>query len=808
MIRKTILLFVLIAGTVCGAALAQSVEGRISGTVTDPNDAVVPGVEVIVENEETGVRRQTVSDDQGRYAMPLLQPGRYRVTATLPGFRTYQRTGIIIATSESIVLDFKLELGEVQDTITVSGAAPLLEAGTSDIGQLIEPKTVSDMPLNGRRALNLAQLAGATVWVNYSGNAKPNFSLAGGRTQSQNFSIDGGTGQNMRLGVGQIDTDPPVEAVREFKILASSYSAEYGGSAGGLVIMTTKSGTNDFHGSLFEYFRNDALDAAGFFSPIDARTGEKDKPPLRYNLFGGTIGGPILKNRTHFFGAYEVTRQRVGATQVMTVPTELQRRGDFSQTLNAAGRVIQIYDPSTTRTVSGRAVRDLFSGNRIPANQLDPVALKLLNFWPVPNREASNPAGANNFAANWTELFDRDNVTARVDHVINQRWNLYGRYMYNKDPITQTSVLPDPRADAATIRDRFQHNILVATTYAFRPSIINDLRFTFTTRQNHAKSMGLGGTWDRDLGLKGISGEAFPRINVTGITSIGSAAQERRQFPIRQYHTGDSLTWFHGKHFLKMGGEVRKSTNFEVNRPSISGVFAFGVQPTGLPGTSGTGLGLASFLVGFPNSFNVRETEALDRYSWYLAGFVQDDWKVHPNLTLNIGLRWEVDTPMTDRNQRMNGFDATAINPVSKTPGVVRFSGVDGWPDSSAEPDWNNFGPRVGFAWRPFGSKKTVIRGGGGVFFAHPFDHGAPASAALGFERSANLQTPDNGITAPFLLKDGVPPVQLTGAALTPGFGAVEVGRAATTAVTFYERSRRSGYSQQFNLGVQHEIRG
>lgn len=805
--RKELTAFSMVSALLLCTPWAQTAEGRISGTVSDPGGAVVPGVEIEIVNEETGIQFKGLTNEVGRFMIMQLPPGRWRLTGMLPGFRTYQRTGIILATGEHLTLDFKLEIGEVSEVVTISAATSLLETNTSDISQLMESKNVSDLPLNGRRALSLAAVMPATVWVSYGGNAKPNFSLAGGRTQSQVFWIDGGNGQNMRLGVGQIDSDPPVEVVREFRILSNNYSAEFGGSAGGVVVMTTKSGTNEFHGSLFEYFRNDALDAANFFAPFNSVTGTKERAPLRYNLFGGTVGGPVIKNRTHFFFGYEGTRQRQGNTEILTVPTNLQRAGDFSQTFNAAGNLIRIYDPAGTKIEGGRAVRTQFAGNRIPTARLDPVALKILNFYPKPNRPPSNRAGANNFAANWTEGFDRDNITTRVDHVFSDSDKLYGRYIYNKDPLTSGTVLPDPRANTRNSSDRFQHNILVAYNHSFSARWLNDLRYTFATRQFHNKSAGLGGKWDQELGLKGISGEAFPRIVVAGMAALGSGNHERRQFPIRQQQLVESMTLVHQKHAFKFGAEFRQSTNYEVNRPSVSGSFNFATQPTSLPGVGGTGFGFASFLVGFPNSFSLRETEVLDRASWYLAAYFQDDWRIHPDLTLNLGLRWEADTPMTDRNKRINGFDPFTINPVSGTPGVVRFADVDGWPDRISDPDWNNFGPRIGFAWRPLGRKNTVIRAGGGVFYAHPFDHGAPSSAALGFEKSANLQTPDNGITAPFLLKDGVPPVQLRGAQLTPGFGAVRVGQPTNTAVIFYERNRRSGYSQQFNLGIQHELK-
>ncbi|MBA2353803.1 MAG: hypothetical protein H0V80_03940, partial [Acidobacteria bacterium] len=649
--------------------------------------------------------------------------------------------------------------------------------------------------------MNLIKMTGAAVFVSYDSGQKPNFSLAGGRTQSQMFWIDGGAGQNMRLGIGQVDVDPPVDTVQEVKILSNNYAAEYGGSAGGVIIATTKSGTNRLRGSAFEFFRHDALDALDFFAPVvDNR---KQKALLRYNVFGGTLGGPILRDQTFFFLSYEGSRRQTGITRFLTVPTELQRRGDFSQTVDARGSPIVIYDPASSGTS-----RTPFPGNVIPQNRLDAVGLRLAALYPLPNRPGDNVGGANNFGANGTAHLERDNYMLKVEHTIRGNDKLTGRYLYNSDNQRQTSVFPEPAADSVTDALRHQNYFYVGYTRTFGSAVVNELRYTYGNRINHEMSPGLGGGWPTTLGLRGVSDEAFPRFTVAGVAALGATTHERRQFPIQQHQVVDTVSYVRGRHSLKSGLEVRPSINYEVNRPSISGNFAFTTQPTALPGRAGTGYGMASLLLGFPNSVTIRETEVLNRSSWYLAAFLQDDWTVGPDLTLNFGLRWETDTPIVDANERMNGFDPQAINPVSGTPGVVRFAGVDGWPTTPYETDWNNVAPRFGFAWRPFGVTRTVIRGGGGIFYAHPFDHGAPSSASLGFERSASLETPDNGLTAPFFLQDGVPSLNIATAVRDAGFGAVPAGRPTTTAVTCIDRNRKSGYARQFNLGLQQELPG
>lgn len=779
---------------------AQSEAGRITGRVMDPGGAVIVTAEVRATEQDTGVSYTAATSATGVYVVPFLPPGRYRLEVAHAGFKKYERSNIVVATNAVVPLDVHLEIGGVTETVTVTAAAPLLQSTSSEVGQFIDPKSVADMPLNGRRALALVATNAATVWVGYGGEAKPNFSLAGGRVQSQMFWLDGGNGQNMRLGVGQVDIDPPVEVIREFRVVQNTYAAEFGGSAGGLIISTTKSGTNQLHGSGFEYFRNDKLDARNFFAA--------DKPALRYHLFGGTIGGPIRKNKTHYFAGYEGTRRSTGQVDILTVPTPLQRRGNFSETTNAAAALIRVFDPATNRVVSGRNVRDQFAGNVIPASRLDAVGLKFMDFYPLPNRPPDNRAGANNFVGNYSERFHRDNVLAKIDHSFSDRNHFYFRFLFNRDPLTATSVLPNPIADTRNSSERHQSVYLMADTYTVTPSLITDARVSLSARTFHNASAGLGSNGIELLGLRGVPSGAFPHVTVAGMATLGAGTQERIQMPIRQQQYVNSWTWVHGDHVVKFGGEVRRSTNVDILRPSISGDFAFATQPTALEGTGNTGFGLASLLVGFPNSFTLRATDPLDRYSYYLAGYLQDDWKVHPHLTLNVGLRWETDTPLIDKNNRMNGFDTTAINPVSGTLGVVRFAGVDGWPSSPYQADWNNWGPRFGFAWRPRGSNTTVVRVGLGVFIAHPFDHGVPNVASLGFEKSLSLSTPDNGVTAPFLLKDGAPPAGATEPKLDAGFGAVAVGKNATTNVQFYERDRRQGYSQQFNLGIQHELPG
>jgi len=802
--RRTLIRTYLALFAFCAVLSAQTNTAVIRGVVTDPAGANIANAKISATNKQTAVVYSAATNSTGLYLIPDVPAGQYSLTVEHPGFRSYIREPVTITTGATMALNVKLELGELSQSVTVSGEASQIQSSTSGVDQLIESKSIADIPLGDRRTMNVIQLSGAAVFTGYDTGQKPNFSLAGGRAQSQMFWIDGASGQNMRLGIGQMDTDPPVELIQEIKILSNNYSAEFGGSNGGVIIETTKSGTNQFHGSALEYLRNDLMDAPGFFAPV--LNGDKVKPKLRYNLFGGTAGGPIRKNKTFFFFDYEGSRRGTGYTSTLTVPTLLQRAGDFSKTTNAAGAVIPIFDPATSTASGSTFVRQQFPGNVIPANRFDPVALKILGYSPLPNRAPDNLTGANNFRGNGVNTLTHDFWTIKGDHNFGPKDRITGRYMYNRDIPNVISVFPDPGADTATFTNANQKSALGDWIHTINPSTVNEFRVNIARRVAYGLSPGVGGDYASKIGLQGVSGNAFPNIQTAGFAPLSSTGQERRQYPIDQQQFVENISAVRGRHSLKGGFELRRSRNHEINLPTASGSFSFATQPTGQPGNAATGSGLASLLLGFPNSFTAQQTDELDRRSYYLAAFFQDDWMVTRSLTLNLGVRWETDTPISDKANRMNGFDQTAINPVSGTPGVVKFMGVNGFRSQPYGKDLNNFAPRVGFAWKVLGSERTVLRGGFGLFFAHPFDAGVPNAVALGFSQSININTPDNGITAPFYLRNGVPNVTATRPPLNDSFGAVAVGQNPNTAVTFFETNRATGYSEQFNFGVQRQL--
>ncbi len=774
---------------------AQVSSGTITGTVNDGTGARVAKAKLRLVNLDTNVASAAESNEQGEYTFPLIPSGRYSLRVEQTGFQTAITREVTVELGRTIRLDYTLQLGQTTESVVVTSATPLLDSETSTVGQFIENKTIADMPLNGRRIGDLMGLAGNAIYI--SGDViRPRVAIAGGRADQQQWLLDGVNASNVALEAPQALFNPPVESVQEIRIQQSGYSAEFGNSSSGVILTTTKSGDNRLRGNAYEYLRNDRLDARNFFAA--------SRPPLRWNTFGFTLGGPISipklyngKNRSFFFTSLEWQRQRIGVVRLLTVPTNAERNGDFSGTRTAAGQQLTIFDPNTSP-------RAPFPGNVIPPNRIDPVGKALASFLPEANRTPTNAAGANNFNANASNGLNITTSTSKFDHIFNDNNRINVRYLLHDFPTFSTAVYPTPAADPnSNTQARRAYSTMVNYIRNLRPTLLNDLRFNWQPRFFIFSSTGLGEGWPTRIGLRGVDDRAFPRVAATGYAALGNTNHERIQQPIWDLHLVDGLSWFRGKHAIKIGGEYRWGRNQDIFNQQISGQFNFAPQPTALTGNANSGNGIASLLVGFPNSASVLSTQPLDRRQAYYALYVQDDYKLAPNLTVNIGIRWEAHTPRVDANDRQNGFDFNAINPVSNTPGVITFASRDGAPREVYRGDYNNFAPRIGLAWKPFGSAKTVVRSSYGVFFGPP----VPGSnnTAAGFEVSGSFQTPDNGITPPFLLRNGVPPLPST-ANLGPGFGAVRPGQAVAFSPAFIEEDRQLGYTQQWNLSLQREV--
>ena len=557
----------------------------------------------------------------------------------------------------------------------------------------------------------------------------------------------------------------------------SNYAAELGRTGGGVIQMTTKSGTNQFHGSAYEFFRNDALNTRTFFASA--------KPVLRYNLFGASLGGPIQRNKTQFFFNYEGKRQTSATTQILNVPTVAETAGDFS------ADSYKIVDPANKAP---------FANNVIPVNRLDPVGARLAAFYPAPNVPGAS-SGKANFRSNLPSQNVANDYVARIDHVFNDNNRIFGRLLAEPSQTVTATIFPTAGTDSFGVRSHNYYYNAGATWYHnFSATLINEARFTYSRRQALSISAGANTNIDQSLGLAGINQKFFPTVTVTGLQALGNTSQQQRlQTPIRSDQYGDNVSFTRGAHQVKFGVEYRYSSNIDRYSPTAGGAFAFN--------DTATGSGLASLLLGWVNTASRLETYPLHTRSDSYAAFIQDDWRVRPSLTVNLGLRYDLDQPRWETNNRQNSFDPTAINPVSGTPGVIAFSGINGRSRYANRWDKNNLGPRVGFAWKP--KDAWAVRGGGAILFTGEYDQATPIVANTGFSLQGNFVSPDNGLTPAFILSGGLPAVNTpTAADLTPGFGAVAIGQKPTTSIAYFDPNRSTGYLYQGSLDIQHQFGG
>ena len=779
---------------------AQSGNSTIAGNVKDATGAAVPNVKITIANEETGVSLETESNESGLYRAASLVPGVYRVQAEMAGFDKLLRRPIRVEVGQVVGLDLTLTIGAASETVNVVEAAPLVDSQSSNVAQSVSRQMLATLPMPNRAASSLVALAPGVVLIDSGrGTAEnyPVFSIAGGRARNQNFTLDGGNVTNaVGLTRPQQLTSLPVDAMQEFRVIANSYAAEYGHSTSGIIVMSTRAGTNDYHGSLFESLQNTVFNARNFFAST--------RPPIRLNQFGGAFGGPIKKDKTHFFASWERTRQLTSETLNSTVPTLANRTGDFSDLRRVSGASVlpvPIYDPATTVGTT----RQLFPGNVVPLSRLDPVATAALQFYPLPNR-AGTATNANNYAGNSANTLGRDIVVGRLDHQISQNDMVTARYYINDSNTYNSGTygipVSDPTADITDVRVQ---SILGAYTHVFSPTFTNEFRATYLRRKFIDTRPGLGDNLASQIGLRGVSGAAFPAFTVPGYATLGNpAAVFRIQTPIQDTQFLDSLSWYHGKHALKGGFEVRIGGNDEIRDRSSAGNLTITPLITSLPGVSNTGNALASLLIGEVNSGAIQVSDKLRTRAQYIGLFLQDDFRVTDRLTLNAGIRWETELPRRELDNKLNSFDPFKINPVSGTPGVVTFAGINGTPSRAFKTDTNNFGPRLGFAYRVPGSRETVIRGGAGIFFASTVSNTIGDAAALGFSDSASFVVAQADQQSAFRLRDGFPAYSRP--ALNDSFGAVAVGQKPTTSISYFNPLQVSPISYQYNLGVQREV--
>jgi len=732
-VSRVVILCVIFA-TIGGLVNGQTATGILQGRVTDSTDAAVPGAKVIIENQGTNIKLGLVTNSEGRFVQPFLIPGAYRLTVEKEGFQKNVTSDIRIAVQQTVALEIALKVGEVSTTVEVTSATVQLSTSTSSVSTVIEGKRILDLPMNGRNPFSLATTVpgvipggGSTPWI------------SGGRNASSDITVDGTsiTLPENNTGILQLGYTPIVDSIEEFSVITNSLAAEFGRTGGGQINVATRSGTNEIHGSLFEFLRNSKLDANTW---SNNRNGAP-LPALQRNEFGGSIGGPIVlpklydgRNRTFFFFSEQSIRSRNGASATATVPIAAWRAGDFSDLRNGSGQFITLYDPSTTGADNNRQP---FTGNHIPQQRFNTVGRNLLQYWPQPNAVPTNAfTHQNNFFNSGKSPGRNDKFDTRLDHNLSSDFRLWARFsreLNHGSPFNGFDNIATSSGDGPSRNEA--HNVALNAVYTFSPTTILNLNYG-VVRRNFARFPFSEGFDLRTLGLPdylyqqaATLGLEFPRFNFGGNTNISSLGQAtfttlKDRDLVHAFRS--DLTRVMGVHTLKFGGEYRKMfLNFtQLGQPD--GEFSFGSQWTqraaGTTTTSTTqGNGFASMLVGIPNSGNVEHTFDIASASSYIGFYVQDDYKITRNLTLNLGLRWDLDTPHTERYNRMSFWDINAASPIAgRVPGFNDLRGAMMF--TSAERrrqvpmDLNNWGGRFGFAYQI--NAKTVFRGAYGLMYS------------------------------------------------------------------------------------------
>jgi len=683
--------------------IAQTSTGAIEITLIDPSEAVIPGAEVVISGAETGnVVRTLATNAVGVAAAPLLPPQVYNIAVSAAGFNKLLRNGIVLRVGETVNLRLRLEPGSTTESVTVVGQTPLLEERSGTLSHVVEQKQILDLPLNGRSYLQLANLAAGAVPSRASRDGS--FSAYGNNGLQNAFLLDGARNVNYLRGLDNLSRDvlrPPLDALSEFNVQLSNYSAEFGASAGGVVNAITRSGTNSLHGSGYDFLRNDNFDAADFFAPAGA------KPLLVRNQYGGSLGGPIARNRSWFFGAYEGTHIRNEDTTVSTVPDLTTRQGDFSAT--------PIFDPfSTARNPAGAGyVRTQFPGNVIPASRMDPLGRKIMDRYPIPNAFGL----ANNYVRNSPMLQSNRNAVTRGDVQVTPADTMFGRLALTRFKLSGQPGLPPP---AQTPVDRFINSWGVGYGYTrtFSPRLVNELRFAWTRM-----TMNQDATLPRDEIIPGMLDpkvrSSIPQFNVTGFAAIGAQAVTNN-VPMTKssavWAVSDNVSKSIDRHMLKFGADVQfiRPGTFATMRGR--GTFGFtGVFSQNPQGRPRTGSAAADLLLGAANALDTGTTMESRERAPCIGLYFQDEWSVTRALTVTLGMRYELFYPYIETDNRMANL---ILDPADALFGSFIIAGDSRKPRSLLALDKNNWGPRVGLAWRVPGVSNLVIRSSYGVFFA------------------------------------------------------------------------------------------
>ena len=775
-----LLLLLLVA---ISSAPAQE-RGSISGTVTDPSGAAVPGVSVQIIDTRTNVIRATTTNSVGYYIVGELIPDPYTVVVEARGFKKATRPEFTLDVAQAARVDIALEVGDVSESVSVNAAPPLLAASEAAVGQVIGPQMMTQLPLNDRNYLQLALISpgtgtyGKSSFYNGALTDDAGSIISGSAGEDRNaFSLDGADIKSYLINGSYV---PSIDAVQEFKIETTPYSAELGTSPGAQILLVTKNGTNQVHGSAYEFLRNSDFDAKNYFDnpglPI---------PELRKNQFGATIGGPIIKDKLFYFGNYEGTIERVGETFFGTVPTLLERQGNFTE----IGQ--NIFNPFTTAvcsTCSNGYSRTQFAGNIIPASLISPVSQYYVqNLFPLP----TSPGLINNYAANDVDRISRHQFNTRIDYS-RAKDSIFGRFSFNNSTLSLAKGTFNSGAltgfgdnDVINTRD-----VVVGDDHTFNPTTVLTLRVSFFRQFFNLLPKTLGDDVNSKLGIQGTLGSEPFNTGIAGISNPGENPYDPEFRADNQYGYSGKLQKIAGSHSLTFGAEFDRWQVFMNAAPSFpQGQFNFDGTLTADPNNpGGSGNAFADFLLGYPVSAQVQSGDSggymlRSNARW----FFNDQWRVTPNLTLNLGVRWEYDGPFYEKYNRLSNFDPSTGQLIIAGRNFVSRT-------ANVHSDWNNYAPRFGFAYALPGHRDTVLRGGYGIFYD-----------VLQENNTEGTRTNPPFSSFPFYFLSG----SLTATPTVPiqnVFGVNSGANPPAPSIEAFDEHLKLGYQQQASFGVQHQF--
>ena len=812
----------------CATLSAQTFYGSIVGTVTDPTGSSVPGATVALINTATSQSRTTQSSQDGNYEFVNLIPGNYNIQVEKPGFKRVNKNNIEIQVQAAVRVDAALEVGNVGQTVEVTAQTPLLQTETSTLGTVVDERKVQEMPLNGRNVINLVTLVPGVV---AQGNAMTNptgqniFSFG-------NYQIDGGiAGQNATfldgapLNVAQgslIALIPTQDAMQEFKVQTNSLGPEFGRFAGGVISLTSKSGSNEFHGQAYEFLRNKLLNANTFFNN---RAG-LSRPSFTQNQYGANIGGPIKKDKTFFFFAWEGFRVRQGASVTYAVPTLQQRAGDFSNTRTASGALIPIYDPSTNTCAETTAspcpttgaIRSPFAGNMIPVNRLDPTAKILANYWGQPNTTGVAYTNLNNYTNNASVGGNNDQYNTRIDHSISEKQRLFGRFTYWKN-----LSLPVEPYNNAVCQDRCEEtwtskSAVIGDTYSLSPTTILDVRLAWLRfvydRLPTSLGVNLASTFGLPANLQNqVSFAVIPTPVISGFSDVwssqgpGSVIHQRND----SYSLYPSVTKIAGTHTLKVGGEVRRQITNYIQSNVGSGLYNFDNLFTSMnpqiSGGGGSGVGFASFMLGLGSSGSIVTPSPYSYRNYYAGVYASDSWQASKKLTLNYGIRWELPFPEVERYNRFTNLVLNSPSPIAQASGIPNLMGrlglvasTDNASRYAAATHMDLFAPRVGLAYRL--TDKTVIRSGYGIFYVQNDGTGGSQLTSV---TQAWVPTLNGELTPSSTLSNPWPTGIIQPPQRNPNYQTLFLGNSISSPIKG-TAAEHFGYLQEWNINIEREF--